>query len=332
MTYIINPTIDLFLYDLRNSLGDDEKDIKQKRQYFHQKFHPTVQQQLKQDGQDNNQNIETEYIHLLKSTYAPLDPNSSGEDGYYYPVRLGDSYGLLLEVATLDKKTPEYFGELKAQIKQKLGENTATLGQTWMLSTYIPNFSETSPEEIEKIAQKCYKAIFPDEQEIKFDGRGEFIGATIFEYSGNNSLKQQTVKFTDEEITTVVQNQHIIITIYPDEETFYKLGDFYADWMRLFYYHHKVVWAYGQTRVLSNQIKKKFSKIQTRIESIETNITQGKRQVNKLEEISNILTEFQITINRYTNDLSNLQFQKNTIEINLSNYDKRIQTIQKKAI
>ncbi|NEP08583.1 MAG: hypothetical protein F6K34_29775, partial [Okeania sp. SIO4D6] len=101
MTDIINPTIDLFLYDLRNSIGDDEKDIDQKRQYFYQKFHETVREKLKQNEEDNNnkQNLEVEYFHLLKSIYAPLDSDTSLENGYYYPVRLGDSYGLLLEVA-----------------------------------------------------------------------------------------------------------------------------------------------------------------------------------------------------------------------------------------
>ncbi len=325
MTDIINPTIDLFLYDLRNSLGDDEKDIEQKRQYFYQKFHQTVQEKLKQDEQENNQGIEVEYIHLLKSTYAPLDPNSSGEDGYYYPVRLGDSYGLLLEVAAPDTKTPEYFAELREKFQQKLGENTATLGQTWMLSTYLPNYSETTPEEIEKIAQQCYKAIFPNEKKIEFDGKGEFIGATIFEES-DNSLKQEIVKVGNKETFTVVQTKHIIIAIYPNQATFYKLSKFYEDLMRLFYYHHKIVWAYGQTRILSIQIKDQFSQIQTKIESIE-----GNRQGNKLEEISDVLSQFQVIINQYTQNLNNLKFQQGTIEINLSNYDKRLQTLQKKA-
>ncbi|NEQ40986.1 MAG: hypothetical protein F6K40_34145 [Okeania sp. SIO3I5] len=340
MTNIINPTIDLFLYDLRNSLGDDEKDIEKNRQYFYQKFHPTVQEKLKQDRQDrrerrgNNENIEPDYVHLLNSFFTYLDPDTPLENGYYYPVRLGDSYGLLLEVATPDKKTPEYFGELKAKIQQKLGENTARLGQTWMLSTYLPNSSKTTPEEIKEIAEKCLEAILPNIKNPMFsevfNGRGEFLGATIFEYSDNN-LKPETVKLTDKEITTVVQSQHIIIAIYPDAETFNKLADFYADWMRLFYYHHKVVWAYGQTRILSNEIKDKFSLIKTTIESVEANITQGNRQVNKLEEISDVLSKFQVMINQYSNLLNNLKFQQGTIEINLSNYDKRLQTLQKKA-
>ena len=99
MINIINPTIDLFLYDLRNSLGDDQKDIEQNRRYFYQKFHETVQKKLKQDRLDNDQNLEVEYIRLLNSSFAPLSPDTPLENGYYFPVRLGDSYGLLLEVA-----------------------------------------------------------------------------------------------------------------------------------------------------------------------------------------------------------------------------------------
>ncbi|MEM1172493.1 MAG: hypothetical protein AAGJ08_26295 [Cyanobacteria bacterium P01_H01_bin.35] len=325
MTDIINSTIDLFLYDMRNSLGDNEEDIEQKRQYFYQKFHQNVQEKLKQDGKDNNQNLEVEYVNLLQFPYAPLYPDTSLENGYYYPVRLGDSYGLLLEVATPEKKTPENFTELREKIKQKLGENTATLGQTWMLSTYLPNSSETTPEEIEKIAQESYKAIFPNSKEIEFDGKGEFIGATIFEYS-DNSLKQQKVTLGEKEIFTVVQTQHIIIAIYPDQETFQKLGEFYTDWIRLFYYHHKITWAYGQSRILVKDIKEKFSEIQTTIESIQDN-----EKVNNLQKISNLLSKIQIIINQYTSNLNNLKFQQGTIEINLHNYDLRLQTLTNKA-
>ena len=85
MTNIINPTIDLFLYDLRNSLGDDQKDIEEKRQYFYQKFDETVQEKLKRDGKDQNQkhNLEVEYIPLLESNYVPLEPDTPKENGYY---------------------------------------------------------------------------------------------------------------------------------------------------------------------------------------------------------------------------------------------------------
>ena len=328
MINIINPTIDLFLYDLRNSLGDDQKDIEQNRRYFYQKFHETVQKKLKQDRLDNDQNLEVEYIRLLNSSFAPLSPDTPLENGYYFPVRLGDSYGLLLEVAAPDKKIPEDFAELREKIQQKLGKNTATLGQTWMLSTYLPNFSETTPEEIEKIAKECYKAIFPNAEEtVELDNKGEFIGATIFE-SSDNILKPKNVQLGYAKIITIFPTKHIIIAIYPDEATFYKLADFYEDWMRLFYYHHKIIWAYNQSRILTKKIKEIFSKIQT---IIEEKTTEEKRTVNEFEEISDVLSQCQLIMNQYMRELSNLALQKETIEINLDNYDKRLQSLQKKA-
>ena len=58
-----------------------------------------------------------------------------------------------------------------------------------MLSSYLPNFSETTPEEIEKISKECYKAIFPNaEKTVEFDNKGEFIGATIFESFDNIAI------------------------------------------------------------------------------------------------------------------------------------------------
>ena len=214
MLNIINPTIDLFLYDLRNSLSDNEKSIGEKREYFYQKFHETVQERLKEDGKDLDQRQKQEvgYIQLLKDIYAPLDPDTPIENGYYYPVRLGDSYGLLLEVAEVNgsqEKTPEYFAELKERIQRKLGDNKATLGQTWMLSTYLPNFSEITSAEIEQIAQESYKAIFPNTniEEVKFHKKGEFIGATIFEYS-DKGFKEEVVKLGEKENSIFVTYEY----------------------------------------------------------------------------------------------------------------------------
>ena len=337
MLNIINPTIDLFLYDLRNSLSDNEKSIGEKREYFYQKFHETVQERLKEDGKDLDQRQKQEvgYIQLLKDIYAPLDPDTPIENGYYYPVRLGDSYGLLLEVAEVNgsqEKTPEYFAELKERIQRKLGDNKATLGQTWMLSTYLPNFSEITSAEIEQIAQESYKAIFPNTniEEVKFHKKGEFIGATIFEYS-DKGFKEEVVKLGEKENSIFVQNKHVIVAIYPDKESFDILSELYTDWMSLLYYHHKIIWAYGQGSVLINKAKEMFGKVYSITGSIEEKVTEGNGKVNRLEEIGSILRKVQVIMNQYTNNMNNLQFQKVTIQINLSNYEKRLKTISKNA-
>ena len=142
------------------------------------------------------------------------------------------------------------------------------------------------------------------------------------------SLKPKIVQLGDAKIITVFPTKHIIIAIYPDEATFYKLADFYEDWMRLFYYHHKIIWGYNQSRILTKKIQEIFSKIQT---IIEEKTTEEKITVNEFEEISDVLSQCQLIMNQYMRELSNLALQKETIEINLDNYDKRLQSLQRKA-
>ena len=327
MTKLICPTIDLFLYDLGHSLDDSSKDISQNRQYFQAKLHPAVQEQLLPI--DTN-NLITEYKHLLnKPHYAPLLPDMPLGQGYYYPVQLGDSYGLLLEYTHLNKKEPQSadcFVELKNTIEQKLEGKTATLGQTWMLSAYVSAPNKYNEAEIETTAKDCYKAIMPDlNWDAELDGQGEFLGANIFELS-STQLSQKKVTIDQQEKDIITQDNHVIIAIYPDEKSFNLLADFYTDWMRVFYYHHKILWAYGQSRLITKVLKQEFGQIYTEVEAIENRLYKNR----ELEKLKDILIKTQSKLSFYTVNLHNLNFQTGTIEVNLNNYQKRIQTLIEK--
>ena len=329
MTEILCPTIDLFLYDLGHSLDDSAEDISKNLQYFQAKLHPSVQKQLHPiDATD----LLTEYKHLLdKPYYAPLEPNTTLDEGYYYPVQLGDSYGLLLEYPHANKKEPQSsdcFRELKSIIEQKLSGKIATLGQTWMLSAYVSSPEKYSEAEVENIAQNCYQALMPDlDWDEELDGKGKFLGATIFELS-STQLSQKKITNDDKKINIITQDQHVIIAIYPNQESFYLLSNFYTDWMRVFNYHHKIMWAYGQSRSITKALKQEFSQIYTDVEAIENRLDNNR----ELKKLKDILIKTQRQLSFYTINLNNLNFQPSTIEINLSNYQKRIQTLIQKQI
>jgi hypothetical protein len=241
-------------------------------------------------------------------------------------VRLGDTYGLLLDCSVNNQTEPqpaECFKELKAEIERRLNNQTATIGQTWMISGWLPQ-SEAKPEDI---AKACYKALMPSsnwEQDI--EGQGQFLGATIFELSryrlvmteGGASLKT---------IQTIHENQHVIIILYADKATAEKSARFYSDWMRLFDYRHKILWAYGQSRLLKQTIKNYFNSIEEDRQSI--NINQS--QEREFEKCRTTLLRVQDALNNYTIDLNRLEFQNRTIDINLSNYKKRLERIEEKA-
>jgi hypothetical protein len=323
MNKIIYPTIDLFLYDLRNGLGESQDEINRNRAYFQKKLPESLHQSLFQ----KDSYFEDEYVELL--TKPNLFETSSKPypfQGYYYPVRLGDTYGLLLDCSVNNQTEPqpaECVKELKAEIEQRLNGQTATIGQTWMVSGWLPQ-SEAKPEDI---AKACYKALMPGsnwEQDI--EEQGQFLGATIFELSryrlvmteGTASLKT---------IHNIQENQHVIIILYPDKATAEKSARFYSDWMRLFDYRHKIFWAYGQSRLLKKKKKNYFTTIEEDRQSI--NLSQPKER--EFEKCRKTLIRVQDALNNYTIDLNRLEFQNRTIDINLSNYKKRLERIEEKA-
>lgn len=305
MTEIINPTIDLFLYDLKYSLGDTQQEIEQNQQVFYNKFSDYVDASL---FIENKHNLESEYVHLLNNVYSPLKSQNQQYEGYFYPVLLYDSYGLLIDCALSNKvaaQTTNCFAAIKTEIEQILKGQIANIGQTWMLSGWLPLAHTKSPEEI---AQACYESFMPSlDWEEYLEGQGHFLGASIFEL--------------------VQDHQHFIIIIYPDENTLNMSGKFYADWMRLFYYRHKILWAYGQSRLVKNYLQNYFATIKAGHDSIE----QARNKDSELNTLNQMLVNVQNMLHDYTKELTNLDFQGGTIDINLSNYEKRLVRIKQKA-
>jgi hypothetical protein len=305
MSEIIYPTIDLFLYDLRYSLGDSQKEIEQNQKNFLSKLPEYIDSSLFIEDQ---QNLEIEYAHLLKNITVQMKPQNSQYEGYFYPVLLGDSYGLLIDCAfnnQVDAQSTNCFALIKTEIEQALKGQIGNIGQTWMLSGWLPVDYTKSNEEI---AQACCKSFMPDlDWEENLEGKGYFLGASIFELSQDN--------------------QHVVIIIYPDQNTLNISGKFYTDWMRLFYYHHKMLWAYGQSRLLKKSLKTYFGIIKAGNELIE----QARNNDSELAILNQMLASIQNTLNIYTNELTILDFQGRTIDINLSNYKKRLARITQKA-
>ncbi len=303
MADLLYPTIDLFLYDFIDGLGDKPEEIEVSKQLFSEKLPKDMRVKLQypDDYEDN------EFVYLFPN--SPDHVESFGDDGYYYPVCLGDSYGLLIDCSLNNKtdiQSAEIFRDIKLEIEQRSQNIQATIGQTWMMSGWLPSSSNKSPEEV---AQACYQALFPDANWSQdFDGKGQFLGSNIFELSRFHSRNRQ----------------HVIIILYPNEETMMNLsGEFYDNWIKLFYYRHKILWSYDQSRVFKSSIKRQFTTVRSAGDEIKE--TLPKRQ--GFDGLRNLLVTTQNNLNNYTNDLNKISFQRGTIEINLDNFKKRIERI-----
>lgn len=327
---IIAPTLDLFLYDLRSGLGENTDDIAQNRDYFKAKLPAHLHESLF----DRDRDFEVEFVPLLEDkngdkVIETFADDSNDLEGCYYPVRLGDSYGLLLHssVKNSTELQPLFcLKDLKTYLTAKIADRPPSIGQTWMISAELPRAEKANAQEI---AKACYNILMPDSDwERYFCGQGHFQGGYIFELWRYRLLLQEETKQQHIAIQDVQEDHHVIIALYPNAAAATVAADYsLQQWMRLFCYRTKTMWAYGQSRYLKERIKQNHVSIQDSIGKMEAASTARP----KLDEIQNILAKAQQTQARYTIDLSNFQYQIKTMEMNLNNYQKRLASIREKA-
>jgi hypothetical protein len=331
MADLIYPTVDLFLYDLRDGLGQSNPEITKNRDLFIQKFAAIDDNdENKRRINDNDDQFEAEFVELLGESklIEKFKCKAKPCEGYYYPVRLSDTYGLLLDCSVQDKTSlfPVYWiADIKKIIEEKLKSQVATLGQTWMIYGQLPSDSTQSHE---SVAEECFKALMPNgnwKQDLK--GQGYFLGGTIFELWRHRLVLVDKNTPPLPEVSPQLpkpENYHVIIVIYPDEPSASKSGDFLDDWMRLFCYRNKILFAYSQSRKLKQSLKADFQNIQNYIALFKNNNSQGA----DLKKLQQDLNEAEGTFSTYTIDLSYFEYQIRTLEINLYNYEQRLDTLR----
>ncbi len=340
MTEIIYPTLDLFLYDLRDELGESAGDRPNDRVSFSLKLPEQIRASIVQRDADT----EGEYVELSgRRGTQQFDSRSLkyALKGYYYPVRLGDSYGLLLDCSVghslghPDRSQTEElpvscFADLKAELELRLANQKSSIGQVWMLSGQIPNFT---PDNAETIARSCCQ--IPElelDWERDFRGQSQFVGGMIFElwrYRFKGSITSSTLdSISIRNIHQIQDNNSVFIAIYPDSETAKKASRLDFDWLRLFAYRSKILWAYGQSQYLRQQLKDDFDLIKQYLKDFNRSQT---RSLN-LKKLRQTLIDAQNTFSKYSIDLNYLNIQKRTIEVNLLNYRRRMERIKQRLI
>lgn len=316
MSDLIYPTLDLFLYTLKTSLNTTDAET--------QKNQAAFLAQLPSDTQFNDPDIETEYLEITHPTQINFISSNKTLEGYYYYVRLNDTYGLQIDCSInnqTETQPAKSFTILKSEIEQKLNKELAIIGKTWLLSGWLPENSSQNPEEI---AKDCYYALFKDT--YWQPEKGTFLDGKLFEI-----WRSQNINQSGEKVTTHSNNHehHVIIAIYPHRESAEKAAEFYKDWMGLFCYRSKISWAYWQSRLVKESLLNHYKKIEeNRKITNQSNYWQEKQNFTTSRQILNNVDNI---LQQYTIDLLNLSFQKQIIEINLSNYQLRLALIKEKV-
>jgi len=337
---IIYPSLDLFLYDLKDGLGQDETRISQNSQNFARKIYGNLDEKSFQKKYAQIQkyiNIDADPINLLETRFREFEPPL---DGYYYPLQLGDTYALQVDYSgkidangkpndderDIDDKP---FLKLKQEIAC-LSQLTGTIGQTWLLWGKLTD--NKTDAEIENIAQKCYSQIVSNYKwERDFIGKGSLLNGTVFElwYCPENlgvNGKEFWDKFRQE-------SSHVLIWLFPTDissnEMRERVRTVYYDFLRLWQYRHKVVWAYYQSRYQKTKLKKEYIEIQPSIKQASQLPKLVQTNSLKLSQLQTTLTTNLINLSDYNIALNYLDIHKCTIEVNLENYKSRLAEIER---
>lgn len=314
MSSLVYPTLDLFLYDLKEVLNTTQEVTRKNQEYFAQRL-PNPSEIVDSD-------IESEYLELLPQKKTQ-DFQTSKAEGYYYPVRLNDTYGLQIDCSVNNQTEPqavEWFCSLKSEIELQLKNRPITLGQAWILSGWLPENSNQNPKEI---AQDCYRAFAKNGNwQRDFQGEGTFLGGKIFQ------LWQPVTDFVAESSNHLhLEHTPILIAIYPNQASAQKAANFYPDWMGLFCYYSKINWAYAQSRLIKKDIFSYYKKVEDAREKISFQNHHSARYHSI--DFEQALDNIQQATKQYNSNLLELAFQKQVIDINLINYQTRLEFIRK---
>ncbi len=323
--WLIYPTVDLFVYDLADGIGQNENKISQNRHNFWQKIYgdkisPSQLEKLKQA-----ETATADYIELLgKNNSANFE---SPLDGYAYPVKIGDTYAVQFDLSGKiepedTKFAPEEIDRLGWQ-KEKIISRVnppATIGQSWLVWGQLT----ADDQDALTTAKNCYTKLnlFPNAKwDRDFQIAGKFLDADFYE-----------LWLPPGDRGNIDQNYHVLICLFPCSgqsisdinKTVAKL---YPPLMRLFAYRNKVIWAYTQSRQLKADLKDASRTIQQIVTQLPKQVNARKVDLKELQQsLVNYLTLFSV----YANYISRLEEQENTIKTNLKNYEKRLGTIGEK--
>ncbi|QSJ15065.1 hypothetical protein JYQ62_24820 [Nostoc sp. UHCC 0702] len=339
---IIYPSVELFLYDLKDGLGQDQAKIENNLKEFLQKIfwdfdENSFLQKYKQIK--NNQHGDISAIELLETRIRKFN---SPLDGYYYPVQVGDTYALQVNYSGKLDADGKYndseqsfddqlFQNLKQEIENRIKNKTGTIGQTWLIWGKLAE--NKSDDQIEAVAKQCYTQIVSN---YKWDrdliGKGKLLGGTVFElwYLPEDAgviSKEFWQKFSKE-------SHHVLIWLFAADisadEMRTRVQKIGQDFLRLLQYRHKIVWAYYQSLYQKNKLKTEFIKVQTSINAAQSLQTQLNQRKLNLTELQTRLTNTLVTQSDYTIELNYLDDQTRNIKTNLENYKYRLAEISRK--
>jgi hypothetical protein len=300
MLKLVDPTLKLFRYTLKQGLGVGEPDTRKVYRRFlaslsaqlHKKLNVSLTPEQKQKFLALHEAKEAD-LHFTGNLY------NHQVKGCYRRRSVEDNYQLLFNGYLEDKYQPDQVIKL-IKVWQNLIlqlPNLENIGETWMLSGWLESGTDLEAEEL---AKQVYKCLF--EKDGVSQGSGLFLGGKVAEFGGDK----------------IEDNCQLLVILYPDEAACQESAtDFYVSWLDLLCFRHNIIWAYENSLGLTKRLRSNYDQIVGMRNTSRLNL-------KKLLEAMGKLSEFAI-------DLNYLELQQSSINVNLEKYEAKLAEIQAKA-
>ncbi|WP_293340016.1 hypothetical protein [Microcoleus sp. CAWBG58] len=299
MLKLVDPTLNLFSYTLKQGLGVGEPETRK----IYIKFLDALAEQLHQQlNVSFTPQEKQKFLALQEKIVADLpftgNLNNHPVKGRYRRWNVSDNYQLLLDAYVNDKYENTQVIKLIESLQSLIipPPKLENIGKTWMLSGWLESGDDLEKEEL---AKQVYKSLFTKDGVPQ--GSGEFLGGKVFEFWGDK----------------IEDNLQLLVILYPDEAAFRECSNFYVSWLDLLCYRHKIIWAYEKSLVLKDRLVNNYNQI------VEMRNT-SRLNLQKLMEAMGKLSEFAI-------DLNYLELQFSTIKVNLEKYQTKLTAIKTQA-
>ncbi|XZN90899.1 MAG: hypothetical protein ACM65M_25370 [Microcoleus sp.] len=292
MLKLVDPTLNLFSYTLKQGLGVGEPETRK----IYVKFLDGLAEQLhKKLTVSFTPEQKQKFRALQEEAVADLpftgNLNNHPVKGRYRRWNLTDNYQILFNGYVEDKYEPDKVIKLIESLQYLIPKppKLENIGKTWMFSGWLESGDDAEKEELAKQVYKCLFAKNGIPQ-----GSGEFLGGKVFEFWGDK----------------IEDNLQLLVILYPDEVAFRECSNFYVGWLDLLCYRHKIIWAYEKSLFLKERLVSNYNQI------VEMKNT-SRLNLQRLMEAMGKLSDFAI-------DLNYLELQYSTIKVNLEKYEAKL--------
>ncbi|MFB2876020.1 hypothetical protein [Floridanema aerugineum] len=263
---------------------------------------------------DNSNSDNRTYLLKDDSLNFPSTKDSQIE-GFVQSQKIQDCYAIWLNIGYSDKD--ENAEDVSVEELKKFNPNhilllpksDKILGQTLLITAWLTNKTKQRDREyLRNLANQCCQTLLGDKTP-PFYRAGELFDSAIFEY-GNPK-----------------QDSQVLVWLFRDEMADRQYDKYQQELISLFLYRTKIVKAFQDSRLIYTALNQAYSEIEENLDRIQQKLNTSNTNYTYLDDFKTQLKTLARESLSYTRLLRKMEDFGNTIEINIYNYNEKIEEI-----